>query len=484
MSSFKHIVIIGGGITGLSAAFHLRQHAEANHQYVKCTIIEESNRFGGKIQTHRQNGVIMETGPDSMLARKPAGMELIRNLGIESEIIGTNARAHKTYFLRHGELVEMPKGTFMGVPMDVLPFLKSKMISPEGKIRALSDFVRGKTAQSSDESLGQLLRKRVGDEVVDALCEPLLAGIYAGKIDDLSVKATYPQFQTLTQKHRSLLKGLRIQRRMAPPTNNYGRSTFITLRGGLETLIERLVTRLGDWADLRLNTSVEAIEFQADGRYTLNLRNTDPAGIKSVPSSFVNADAVILTTPAHVAKRMLDGHIPTAGLLAQTPYVSTATILVGFARAHVHVDLDASGFVIPRAEKRAITASTWVSTKWPHTSPDDVVMIRCYVGRSGQTENLALDDEGLVQLVRRELADILQITAKPLFSRVTRWNSAMPQYHVQHLERLAQVEASLSQARPGLYIAGAGYRGLGIPDCISQGQSAMNTAISYVGMSV
>lgn len=483
MSSFKHIVIIGGGITGLSAAFHLRKHAEAHHQYVKCTIIEASPRFGGKIQTHRQDGVIMETGPDSMLARKPAGVSLIRELGIESEMIGTNQRAHKTYFLRHGKLVEMPKGTFMGVPMDIKPFLQSKLISRQGKVRALSDFVRSQTASNGDESLGHLLRSRVGDEVVDALCEPLLAGIYAGKIDELSARATYPQFQLLARKHRSLLRGLRIQRRNAPPTNNSGRSTFVTLRGGLETIIERLVARLDGWADLRLNTSVETIEHHEDGHYTLALRNTstDASGISD--SMVIDADSIVVTTPAHVTKQLLGGHIPSAGLLAQIPYVSTATIIVGFPRAQIQLDLDASGFVIPRAEKRAITASTWVTTKWPHTSPEGIVMIRCYVGRSGQTENLALSDEGLVDLVRRELADILRITAKPIFSRVTRWNDAMPQYHVNHLERLEEVEHDLEKHRPGLFIAGGGYRGLGIPDCISQGQTVMDSAIAHIGLS-
>lgn len=461
-----HVVIIGGGVTGLTAAFTLKQLASQENVALRCTVFEASSRLGGKILTHRERGFVMEGGPDSLLARKPEGTQLIRDLGIESEVVGSNTQSLKTYILHHGRLETMPPGTNMGIPAQIAPFASTKLLSPSGKARALMDLVLPKSTLEGDESLGHFLRRRLGDELVNNIVEPLLAGIYAGSVDELSLQATFPQFQTLESKYRSLILGSIAQRKNAPArTNTSGRSAFITLRGGLETLIERLYDNLQDFAELQTDTRVVALRKNSDGTYTVEVENQGET--HAYP-----ADAVILATPAFVTAQLLDPSLPEAGKLRQIHYVSTATVMLAYPKSRIDANLDASGFVIPRHENRAITACTWVSSKWPHTSPEDYVLIRCYVGRSGQTEALSLSDGDMASMVQGELKDILGIDAQPWFVKVTRWNDAMPQYGLNHIKVVKEVESALRQKLPGVLIAGAAYHGVGIPDCIAQGRLA------------
>lgn len=471
----KHIVVIGGGITGLSAAFTLKQRADRNKLPLRCTILEQDNRLGGKIRTYREDGLVLEGGPDSMLARKPAGVNLIRELGIESEMVGTNPGAHKTYILHQGKLERLPPGTNMGIPTQFTPFATTKLLSLRGKARATLDLVIPPGPQDKDISLGRFLRRRLGDEVVNSIAEPLLAGIYAGSVDDLSLAATFPQFRAMEQSHRSLILGTLAARRAAKPdvSTTSGRSVFVTLRGGLQTVIERLYDCLHEWADIRMETAVHSIRHQENGRYLVETNGPDS------PSTTV-CDAVIVTVPADAAANLLAPVCSTARELKEIPYVSTATVIFGYSADSLQVDLDASGFVIPRGEKRHITACTWVSSKWPHTTSGGRVLIRCYVGRAGQQDELSLSDEAMATLVQRELRDILGIAARPWFTRVTRWDRAMPQYRVGHVERVRAVESSLIKSAPGVFICGAGYHGVGIPDCIADGTEAAQKAIEAI----
>jgi protoporphyrinogen/coproporphyrinogen III oxidase len=482
-----HVVIIGGGITGLSAAFALKQRADKDKLPIRCTVVEQDNRLGGKIRTFREDGLVLEAGPDSILARKPAGVGLIRDLGVESETVGTNPTAHKTYILHNGRLERLPPGTNMGIPTQIAPFATTKLLSWSGKARAVMDFVLPPVSAEGDMSLGSFLRRRVGNEVVDNIAEPLLAGIYAGSVDALSLDATFPQFRNLERKHRSLVRGSIAQRKNAPPTPaaSSGRSVFVTLRDGLQTVVERLYDCLHEWATLQTETSVTAIRKLAGSTNTG--QNTESSGVAYAvetqgphgPETFI-ADAVIVTTPAPVAAHLLTPICSTARELSEIAYVSTATVILGYAADSIEVDLDASGFVIPRKEKRHITACTWVSSKWPHTTSGGRVLIRCYVGRAGQQEELRLDDAEMVKLVQADLQDILGIQTRPWFTRVTRWINAMPQYLVGHVERVVRVEAALLRETPGLLIAGAGYHGVGVPDCIADGKEAAQKVLGYL----
>jgi oxygen-dependent protoporphyrinogen oxidase len=480
----KRIAIVGGGITGLAAAYHLKRRAQKERLDVSCVLFERDSRLGGKIRTHREGGFVMEEGPDSILARKPAGIGLIRELGLESEMVGSNPAAMKTYILYKGKLENIPPGTNMGVPAKFGPFASTALVSWPGKLRALLDLVLPKSEVHSDVALGAFLRRRLGDEVVDHVVEPLLAGVYAGSVDELSLRATFPQFLELEQQYRSLILGSIRQRRQARTrapesaaktraAQASGRSAFVTLNNGLQTIVERLYDELHTWAELYINTYVQSLGRRESGKYELKI--VDANGPRTVV-----ADAVIVCTPASVAADLLAPLCEAADRLRSIPYVSTATVLLGFQGESLRVELDGSGFVIPRTEGRNITACTFTSSKWPHTAPKGQVLVRCYVGRAGQQEVLSRSNEEIVETVRAELRDILGITATPWFTRVARWHHAMPQYRVNHLELVEDTDAAVREQIPGVFLAGASYRGVGIPDCIHDGTNAADRALEHL----
>lgn len=467
----RRIVIVGGGITGLTAAFRLRQAAEAVASPTECTVLEAAPRFGGKIDTLREGPFVVETGPDSILARKQAGPDLIRDLGIESEIVSINRAAQKTFILHQGQLRDLPAGTNLGVPATRRPFGRSNtLVSRSGKLRALQDLVLPVGELADDISLGELLKGRLGDEWVSQICEPLLGGIYAGNMDRISTLATFPQFLEMLRTSGSLIRGAAKLRRQAlaqaPKLEETGRSAFITLNHGLITLIERLFDCVRDWANLQANARVASIRPQADGTYEIMYRQHGEM-------QRLTADAVILTVPAPIATQLLSSFTNAAAPLLGMKLTSTATVALGFEKAHTQGQFQGqdtpigSGFVIPRSENRSITACTWTSSKWPHTAANPYILVRCYVGNSNDSSGLALSDEACVDMIRAELRDIVGLQAEPLFARVSRWENAMPQYQVGHLATVASVEQRLAEEHPGIQLAGASYHGVGIPDCIA-----------------
>jgi oxygen-dependent protoporphyrinogen oxidase len=473
------IAVIGGGIAGLSSAYYMVKEAKAKGISVSVQLYEKENRFGGKIQTERYQGLIMEGGPDSILARKTAGPDLCRELGIADELVGTNPHARKNYIVHHGKLRLMPPGTMMGIPAEIVPFVKTSLISPIGKLRAGMDLLIPKGDTKHDQSLGLFLRRRLGNELLENLVEPLMAGIYAGDANQLSLQATFPQFQEMEETYRSLILGIVSQRKrsntnanMTAPSakNSNGKansgqeklpnSVFLSLRTGLERLIEVLVDHLREQqVGLRLNTGVQRIirDDSGSGRYVISLDN----GETEV------ADAVIAASPAFQTRQMLERMIALPQL-EKIPYVSVSTIMLAYPKEAIPQPLDASGFVVPKKENRMITACTYVSNKWTHTAPKDRVLLRCYVGRAGDQRFRSLTDEEIVQYVRQDLRQLMGIDATPSFTRVVRWDQAMPQYLVGHLDRMKEIEAKITSEIPGVFITGAGYYGLGVPDCILQ----------------
>ncbi|TDY51039.1 oxygen-dependent protoporphyrinogen oxidase [Alicyclobacillus sacchari] len=470
------VAVIGGGITGLTAARRLLQRSRTDGMACDIVLYEKENRLGGKIRTYREQGLVVEGGPDSMLARKPAGVQLLRDLGMEADIVYMNPGASQTFIVRNGRLHPMPQGTFVGIPADVPTFLASSLLSSQGKLRALADVWLPASHMEEDVSLGAFLRSRLGDEWVDYLGEPLLAGIYAGQIDHLSLFATWRQLYDLAVQSRSLIIGA-IANRKRQQTHHSGpsgRSAFVTVRTGLESVIERLRDDIAQGVSIRTGTEISAMRRTADG---YELQAVDENGAMQTD----RFDGVVITTPVAAAKNLLH-QLGVAGDGFVVPYASTATVILAYRKRDVSVDLShASGFLVPRSEGMAMTASTWMSSKWPHTAPADMVVLRCYVGRAGQQEHLRLDDEAMVKQVSHEVGHIVGIQAEPTWHKVTRWSHAMPNYLVGHGERLQALRAAIQSQAPSLAVAGAGYEGLGLPDCILQGQQAADdvfTALS------
>ncbi len=469
----KKIVIVGGGITGLSTAFYVKKYLREAGLSADVQLVEKSGRLGGKIQTLIRDGFVIEKGPDSFLARKLPIIDLSRELGLEEELTGTNPNAKKTYILHQGKLHRMPQGLVLGIPTEWSPFLKTGLISPAGKARAALDFILPKRTEASDESLGHFLSRRLGREVLENIAEPLLAGIYAGDTFNLSLAATFPQFRAVEQKHRSLILGMMTSRKEGQALPGLPaaakNSMFLTYRGGLVTLVNRLKEELSDIQIVQ--QGVETLTSQSDGEdgYLLKLDGGET----------IEADSVVLTLPGPAAGRLLSS-VAAAEHFTNLTYVSVANVIMAFNVSDIKQPLDGTGFVIPRKEGTTITACTWTSSKWLHSAPPGKVLLRCYVGRSGAEQWVNWSDEELLSKVKADLRKLHGIEAEPLFSEITRLHHSMPQYPVGHVEAIRQFREQMGIEMPGVYAAGAAFEGVGLPDCIRQGRDAAKQAVAHL----
>ena len=461
-----HVVIIGGGITGLAAAFSLEERVTSAMPF-RSTLIESDARLGGKILTEHVDGFVIEAGPESFLAQKPWGLELCRRLGLDDHLVGTNPAHAKTFVLLNGRLYELPEGLVLGLPTKLAPFVRSPLLSWAGKIRVAAEIIVPARRNQQDESLTAFFRRRVGAEAFERIIEPLLSGIYTGDANALSLLATFPRFREMEQAGgllRTMLSRKTTRELAAPGVQSF--TPFVTLREGLELLVRTLATKLRQ-------TAVQ------QGTVRLLRRRDHAYEIVLTDGSVIEADAIIISTPAFVAASLLQPlHHALGELLGGITYTSTATVSLGFQQAHVRHELDGYGFVVPRLERRPLLACTWTSSKWGGRAPRGTVLIRCYFGGAGRETVLERTDNELVGVARNELASILDIQHAPLLCRVYRWQRAMPQYQVGHLDRLAGIDRHLKQL-PGILLAGAAYRGVGLPDCIRDGERAAEMVVRH-----
>jgi oxygen-dependent protoporphyrinogen oxidase len=461
-----HVVVIGGGIAGLSAAWYLQQEAARRSLPVRYTLLEASDRWGGKIHSERIEGVgggptVIEAGPDSFLTRKPWALSLARELGLDDHLQYLDARGLRTYTLLRGRLIPLPTGWNLLAPSQWTPFLRSPLFSLLGKARICLEPLIPPRRDDADESLGEFVRRRLGAEALDRAAEPLMAGVYNAPAAEQSLRASFPQFASLERQYGSVIRGLRATLQKSataavPP--------FFSLDGGAELLVQQLAARLD--GDLRLGSEVVGVARNANGRYDVRLRD----------GAQLHADAVILACPAAVSARILRESVPdAAGLLAGIGSSGIGSVYLGYRRGDVPHPLEGAGVVIPTSEGRRIDGMSWVSSKWPARVPQDLALLRVFFGGPATRETLELDDAALLALVRGELAAILGVQAAPLFQRVFRVRDGYPRYTVGHLERVAAIERALPA---GLYVTGASYRGVGVPDCVHQGQEAASHVLS------
>lgn len=471
-----HYMIIGGGITGLSAAFYLKKRLtddDGGGAPFRISVVEKSPSFGGKIHTIERDGFVIEKGPDSFLARKRPIIDLAYDLGLENELTGTNPKAKKTYIVRGRKLHRMPPGLVLGIPTQMTPFMKTGLISPVGKLRAAMDLILPKRDIADDESLGHFLERRLGKEVLERIVEPLLAGIYAGDTYKLSLKSTFPQFRTMEQKNRSLILGMMASRKNVTEESAHlpaavRNSVFVTFKRGLGSLVTGLVDALST-VDLRPSVGVVSVR-SSEG---LQAEVTFEDGHREI------VDGIIVTTPTYQAAKLLS-ELPAASQLSKIDYISVANVIMAFERKDIPFELDASGFLVPKHEGYTITACTLTSAKWLHAAPEGKVLLRCYIGRSGEQDWPAWSDEQLISKARHDIKDLLGITAEPRFAEVTRLMHSMPQYPVGHLEEIAHFKKELTAAMPRVLVTGAGFHGVGLPDCIRQGKEAANQLAELV----
>lgn len=463
----KKVVIVGGGITGLSAAFYMQKKAREENLPIEVVLIEATNRLGGKIQTVRRDGFVIERGPDSFLIRKKSMDTFAKDLGIGEDLV-RNATG-QAYILVNDRLQPIPGGSVMGIPTKVGPFLKSDLFSLAGKLRAAGDFVLPRSGIEGDQSLGHFFRRRFGTEIVENLIEPLLSGVYAGDIDHMSLQSTYPQFYEVEKKHRSLILGMKkTTPKQVPQKDGHGASkkgAFHSLRNGLESIVEAAERQLKP-GTVRKGIRIESISKQ--GNQTALELNT---GEKIV------ADSVIVTTGHMAASQLFASHGLLEGL-KEIQTTSVATVALAFPEEAVVQDTEGTGFLVSRSSDYSITACTWVHRKWPTTTPEGKILLRAFVGRVGEEAIVDLPDDEIERIVLEDLSKILTIKGKPDFTVITRFKEDRPQYRVGHRQRIDAARAELKKEFPNVKLAGASYDGVGLPDCIDQGKAAMEEVIA------
>jgi len=448
----KRVVVVGGGVSGLAAACYLSRDGHT------VTLLEPAPRLGGVIRTDSVDGCVVEAGPDSWIAQKPAAARLARDVGLGSDLIASNDHLRKTYILRRGRFRPMPDGLFLMVPTAVAPIALTPLLGLGTKLRMAIELLRRPAAAPlADRSVAAFVRDHYGDEAVRYLAEPLLAGIYGGDPEQLSAPSVLGRLVEIEQRHGSLSRGVLAGRRAnpAPPA-----PLFQSLRGGMQQLVDSLARAI--------DGSVTIARAEA-----ACLERRDPAGFRITgPAISLEADHVVLAVPAHAAAPLVRSLDPSlAGLLGSIQYHSSITVALAFDAAAFRQPLDGFGFLIPKVERRLLTAGTWVGTKFPHRVPGNRVLLRAFIGAGDRDDLLGQSDEALLAAVADELRALLNITTTPVFTRLHRWPRAMCQYTVGHAARIAEINLRLASL-PRLHLAGNAYLGIGVPDCISSAQAA------------
>lgn len=447
-------LIVGGGIAGLTAAYTLKQAG------LTPLVIERSPRPGGKLLTEQADGFTIESGPDAFLIRKPWALALAKSLGLSDKLIYPRRENARTYVVRRGTLHPLPDGFNLIAPSKLAPFVRSPLLSPLGRARALLDLLIPPRAGDDDESVGAFVTRRLGREVADALADPLLGGVFNAPVDRLSLAASFPQFRQLERQHGSIIRGL-MRASRAPKTDA---PAFFSFIGGAQTLVDALASEL----DGHIITSAEAARLtHADGLYHLTL----------VDGRTLSAPKLILAVPPAVSAKLLtEVAQESANIIAQIETTDVGVAALGYKLTDIPRPLDGFGAVIPSGEKRPIDGMTWASAKWSHRAPDGYALIRVFFGGVHTRRTFTLSDSEALAVIRGELRDLLGITAEPVLTRLTRWPSAYPLYAVGHIDRAAAIQNGLPD---GLALTGSALYGVGVPDVVHHAQ---DTAVHLIGV--
>ncbi|MFM9961829.1 MAG: protoporphyrinogen oxidase [Planctomycetaceae bacterium] len=476
------IAIIGGGISGLSAALRVHELAVEQHRDVRITLIEAADRLGGVLRTEHIGDYLVEHAADMWITNKPEGVRLCEKLGLVERLIPTNAEFRKSLVLRDGRPHPVPEGFQLMVPEQAWPMLRSPLLSWHGKLRLMAECLVPARRDGADESLADFVRRRCGREAFERLVQPLVGGIYTADPEKLSLLATLPRFIEMEQQHGSLIRGaMRQSREKSSGTSGARYGLFVSLPDGIGELVSALIRRVTEIAEIRCGVKVRAVRAKltrsvSEGGATSD--SASPLGLAGASGWCVEShsaehfDAIILAVPSYVSASLLNENCPAlATELNRIEYASTVVVASGHKLADIAHPLDAFGLVVPHIERRQVLAVSFTSRKFPGRAPDGHILLRTFVGGALQPEFCQLDDTSIVELVRRELRDLLGVNGEPDFAVPMRHTRAMPQYHVGHLELVARIRAAASQC-PGLALAGNYLTGVGIPDSIASGEAA------------
>jgi len=494
----RRVAVIGGGISGLAAAYTLARARRAGAP-IEEMLIEASPWLGGVVRTETLDGFVIEAGPDSFLAEKPQAAAMARELGMGDDLMGSNDQARRTYILHRGRLLPLPDGLMFLVPTRLWPMMTTKLLPLSAKLAAAWElFSSPPASDEGDESVASFVKRHFGEAMVENIADPLLAGVYGGDSAALSVRSVLPRFWEMERQHGSLTRATieAMRKRRAASTMNdvpgvdsagTGNAPprklplFMTLKGGLQQMTEKLVAQVERYR-IFLRRRVLALEFAPGGPGGATDSCSRRFQIACEGDKAFGADAVVVAVPAHLAGGLVSSLNHRLGeLLDGIPYSSSMTVSLGFNERAKAALPAGFGFLVPRKERRRMLACTFVHAKFNHRTPEGKAMLRCFLGGARDPDVLGLSDEEVVALVRRELKEILKFTAEPLFIRVHRWPASMAQYPVGHGGRVSAIEERL-QNLPGLYLAGNAYSGIGISDCIRTGKTAAEKALKYLAV--
>lgn len=462
----ERVVVIGGGLSGLAVAARLRELAQSARRPAEVVVLEAKDRVGGAIWTERRDGFTLEGGPDSFITNKPWGVDLCRRLGLEDQLIETDPSHRRSFVVHKGRLTPIPEGFALMAPNRLLPLLASPILSLRGKLRVLAEALIPRRQGDADESLASFVRRRLGREALDRLVQPLVGGIYTGDPANLSIKATLPQFPAMEREFGGLIRaawrnrGANARRGDAEASGaRYG--MFVSLADGMGALPRALAAALPA-GSVRAGSVVRRISRTPGGPGWL---------VEPLNGPPIEAAAVVATTEAHATARMIDAIDPALALqLRAIPYASTVIVNVAYRRDQIQHPLDGFGVVAPIIESRSILAASFLNVKFPQRAPAGTALFRVFIGGATQPELFDLDDDGILEIVARELGDLLGVRGEPILTRIDRHARSMPQYTLGHLERVEAIRRQAAR-HPNLFLAGIAFDGIGIPDCVRAAES-------------
>ena len=457
----RRAIVIGGGITGLTAAYRLQREAAARNIPLDVTLLEATGRVGGVIQTEHRDGFLIEHGPDAFISTKPAAKALCEELGIADQFIGTNPKVRRSFVTRNGALHPVPEGFYMMAPGSLKPFLKTPLFSWRGKLRMAMDLFIPRRERDIDEAVAHFVRRRLGTEAFTRIAQPMIGGIYTSDAENLSLKSTFPRFLEMEKTHGSIIKALRAQKKQAAETSQDTSgprySLFLSFKSGMQTLVDTLAATVS--SSIKLNARVERIQ-----------QNTDGTGwqVSLATGEILNSERLCIALPAIQASALIESiSNPLAAKLNTIPYASSATVNLAFRRADITHPLDGMGFVVPATENLSVIGCSFSSVKFENRAPEKHVLLRAFVGEPTSKRS----ETDLIQLCQTDLTPLLGIKEAPQFATVSKHTQAMAQYQVGHQEVVNDIER-LTGKLQGLTLAGNGYHGIGIPDCIRSAEAA------------
>ena len=460
-SGSKHAIVIGGGITGLAACYRLQREAVQRNIQMDVTLLEATGRVGGVIQTEHRDGFLIEHGPDAFISTKPAAKALCEELGIADQFIGTNPKVRRSFITRNGALHPVPEGFYMMAPGSLKPFLKTPLFSWRGKLRMAMDLFIPRRERDIDEAVAHFVRRRLGTEAFTRIAQPMIGGIYTSDAENLSLKSTFPRFLEMEKTHGSIIKALRAQKKQAAETSQDTSgprySLFLSFRSGMQTLVDTLAEIVS--SSIKLNARVEQVQ-----------QNTDGTGwqVSLATGETLNSELLCIALPAIQTSALIESiSNPLAAKLNTIPYASSASVNLAFHRTDITHPLDGMGFVVPATENLSIIGCSFSSVKFENRAPEKQVLLRAFVGEPTSKRS----ETDLIQLCQTDLTPLLGIKEAPQFVTVRKHTQAMAQYQVGHQEVVNDIER-LTSKLPGLALAGNGYQGIGIPDCIRSGEAA------------